>query len=119
MSSTTYEKRTVKILDAVAQQDFGDDDSPKFIQSLELLLKDVENGSVFRTVLEEKDVRDLVNLRDPLSSKDMIDLALLLRARSEPLTMMIPMSGDEITVSDIKKFKPKNKKRRRNKPKKS
>lgn len=118
MNSVDYEKRTVKILDALAQQDF-DMSGSDFNQSLELLLKDTENGMVFRTVLEEEDVRFLVNLKNPLTSKDMIDLALLLRSRQEPLTMMVPSSRNEITADDIKKFKPKNKKRRRNHHKKS
>lgn len=118
MNSTDYEKRTVKILDALAQQDFETNDD-SFSHGLELLLKDVDNGIVFRAVLEEKDVRALVNLKDPLSTKDMIDLALLLRSRQDPLSMMVPVDRNEITADDIKKFKTKNKKRRRGRNKKS
>lgn len=113
-----YEEKVVKIIDAVALQDW-DDDTPTFIQSLELLLKDLESGAVFRTVLEEKEVRSLVGLKQTLSSKQMIDLALLLRSREEPVKMMVPIAKTELSLEDLEQTrklnparKKKNKKRR-------
>jgi|688.fasta_scaffold23289_7 hypothetical protein len=99
--TTEYELRAVIILDALAEQELGTADSPKFLQKLELLLQDVETKTIFTTVLEEKEVRELVGLKNPLTSKQMIDFATLLRSREEPIKMMVPTESLELTKQDL------------------
>ena len=99
--TTEYELRAVIILDALAEQELGTADSPKFIQKLELLLQDVETKTIFTTVLEEKEVRELVGLKNPLTSKQMIDFATLLRSREEPIKLMVPTESLELTKQDL------------------
>jgi hypothetical protein len=124
MNPQEYEARIVKILDAVAKQDLGTNNEPQFIQTLHLLLQDVENNKIFTTILNEEDVRQIIRHNSPLTSKQMIDLSILLKQREEPLKLMVPKSSDELTLNDVLKSRnldqPKKKKYRnyRNKKKK-
>ncbi len=119
-----YEQRIVKILDAQVNQEFNDDPegSSSFQQSLILLLQDVVTDYIYETILSENDVRAIVKTRDQLTSKQLIDLAMALRQREEPLSLMAPKSGT-ISVNDIlgsqsdeppKPYKRKRRKKRRN-----
>lgn len=119
-----YEQRIVKILDAQVNQEFHDDPegSSSFQQSLILLLQDVVTDYIYETILSENDVRAIVKTRDQLTSKQLIDLAMALRQREEPLSLMAPKNGN-ISVNDIlkeqpeespKPYKRKRKRRRRN-----
>ena len=111
-----YEIRVVKILDAQVEQVLGDGDSPSFTQFLHLLLQDIEKNTIFRTVLEEEDVRKIIGAQSALSSKQLIDLSILLREREEPLKLAVPTSGQDLTVADIIKTEaPKKRNRRRRK----
>ena len=111
-----YEAKVVKILDAAAKDDFGDDDNPKAVKVLTLLLQDVENNNIFQAVLQEEDVRRIVGVKDLLSSGEMVRLAILLRQRQEPLKLLVPKASFEITGSDIIKSRsldtPKKKRNR-------
>jgi hypothetical protein len=109
-----YVERVVKILDAEVKQDLGDNENPKFKQSLVLLLQDIENNEVFKTILQEEDIRKIVRINSPLTSKQLIDLCILLRQREEPLRLMVPQSSFEISADDIlKNTQPPKKNRRR------
>ena len=109
-----YVERVVKILDAEVKQDLGDNENPKFKQSLVLLLQDIENNEVFKTILQEEDIRKIVRINSPLTSKQLIDLCILLRQREEPLRLMVPQSSFEISADDIlKNAQPAKKNRRR------
>lgn len=113
--TTEYEAKVVKILDALHEHE-----EESNIHTLQLLLQDVDEGYVFKVVLEEKNVRELVNARDPLTSKQMIELAIMLRQREEPVKMMVPTNSQEISVDDLQQTKKldrpnRNRRRRRNK----
>jgi hypothetical protein len=117
--TTEYEAKVVKILDALHEHEEEDN-----LHTLQLLLQDVEEGYVFQVVLEEKNVRELVGARDPLTSKQMIELAILLRSREEPVKMMVPTNSKDISLEDFQETKkldrPKrNRRRRRNNKKPS
>jgi hypothetical protein len=119
--TTEYEAKVVKILDALHEHEEEDN-----LHTLQLLLQDAEEGYVFKVVLEEKNVRELVGARDPLTSKQMIELAIMLRSREEPVKMMVPTDSKEISLEDLqetKKLDPpkrnRNRRRRRNNKKPS
>jgi hypothetical protein len=115
--TTEYEAKVVKILDALHEHE-----EESNIHTLQLLLQDIDEGYVFKVVLEEKNVRELVNARDPLTSKQMIELAIMLRQREEPVKMMVPTNSQEISVDDLqqtKKLDRPNRNRRRRKSKKN
>jgi hypothetical protein len=114
-----YEIRKVTIEDAIVQDDFNEGADLDYIQIMYLLLKDVETGMIFNAALTEQDVRAIINSKSPLTSKDMIDLSIALRAREEPVMMKVPAGGNEITKDSIIESKTldpavkKNRKRRR------
>lgn len=114
--SVEYVAKVVKILDAIAKQDLGDKDSPKFIQKLHLLLQDTETNVIFQAELEEIDVRKIIRFNEPLNSKQMIDLATALRSREEPLKLLVPKSSTELSVNDVMQSRsldtPKKKRRK-------
>jgi len=115
--TTEYEAKVVRILDALHEHEEEEN-----IHTLQLLLQDVEEGYVFKVVLEEKNVRELVNAKDPLTSKQMIELAIMLRQREEPVKMMVPIDSKEISPEDLQQTKkldlPKRNRRRRRSNKK-
>lgn len=109
-----YEAKVVRILDALHEHEEEENK-----HTLQLLLQDVEEAYVFKVVLEEKNVREIVGARDPLTSKQMIELAILLRSREEPVKMLVPVDSKEISLEDFQETKkldtPKrNRRRRRN-----
>lgn len=114
-----YEIRKVTIEDAVVQDDFNEGSDLDYIQIMYLLLKDVETGTILNAALTEEDVRAIIGAKSPLTSKDMIDLSMALRAREAPVMMKVPAGGKEITkdsIIDSKTLDPtvkKNRKRRR------
>jgi hypothetical protein len=116
--TTEYEAKVVRILDALHEHEELDN-----THTLQLLLQDVEEAYVFQVSLEEKNVRELVGARDPLTSKQMIELAIMLRSREEPVKMMVPIDSKEISLEDFKETKkldrPKRNRRRRRNNKKS
>jgi len=116
--TTEYEAKVVRILDALHEHEELDN-----THTLQLLLQDVEEAYVFQVTLEEKNVRELVGARDPLTSKQMIELAIMLRSREEPVKMMVPIASKEISLEDFKETKkldrPKRNRRRRRNNKKS
>ena len=122
MEPVEYEERVVTRLDSEVQQDFGDDNKPGFIQRMLLLLQDVETNMIFQTVLQEEDVRKIIRADSVLSSKQMIDLAIALRSRDEPVKLMVPKSKTDLTARDIEHSrvldKPVKRKRRRYRNKK-
>jgi len=119
MNTPQYESKVVKILDAQVEQELGDKDNPKFVQTLKLLLQDVETFVVFQTTLSEEDLRKIVRSSSPLTSKQLIDISLLLRDRQDPLRLMVPVSSTEVTVNDIlKDSQPAKRKRKRRNRKK-
>jgi len=119
MNTPQYESKVVKILDAQVEQELGDKYNPKFVQTLKLLLQDVETFVVFQTTLSEEDLRKIVRSSAPLTSKQLIDISLLLRDRQEPLRLMVPVSSTEVTVNDIlKDSQPAKRKRKRRNRKK-
>ena len=112
--TTEYEAKVVRILDALHEHEEEENK-----HTLQLLLQDVEEAYVFKVVLEEKNVREIVGARDPLTSKQMIELAILLRSREEPVKMLVPVDSKEISLEDFHETKksdmPKrNRRRRRN-----
>ena len=112
--TTEYEAKVVRILDALHEHEEEENK-----HTLQLLLQDVEEAYVFKVVLEEKNVREIVGARDPLTSKQMIELAILLRSREEPVKMLVPVDSKEISLEDFQETKkldtPKrNRRRRRN-----
>ncbi len=117
MDPQEYESKLVKILDAEAKDDFGDEDNPKAVKVLTLLLQDVGNNQIFRATLQEDDVRQIIGAKNLLSSGEMVRLAVLLRQREDPLKLLVPKSSFEITKEDILKSKtldkPKKKRNRR------
>lgn len=122
MNPEEYEVKTVIVLDAVAKQELGDEDNPTFIDSLILLLQDVETKTIFQSMLSEPDVRMIIGVKDMLTSKNMIDLAINLRQREAPLRLMVPKASGDISASDIlmsknldRPKKNRNRRRRRNK----
>jgi hypothetical protein len=119
MSELNYEEKTVRVLDALAkEEDVSDDNQQKFVQTLHLLLQEVQTMRVFETILFESDVRKIIRRNEPLNSKQMIDLAIALRSREEPLKLVVPVDSMELSADDIiesRKLdppKPKNKNRR-------
>ena len=119
MNTPQYESKVVKILDAQVEQELGDKYNAKFVQTLKLLLQDVEAFVVFQTTLSEEDLRKIVRSSAPLTSKQLIDISLLLRDRQEPLRLMVPVSSTEVTVNDIlKDSQPAKRKRKRRNRKK-
>jgi hypothetical protein len=119
--SVEYVAKVVKILDAVAKQDLGDKDEPKFVQKLLLLLQDTETNVIFQAELEEPDVRKIIKFNQPLNSKQMIDLATALRDREQPLKLLVPKSSTELSVDDVIKSRSLDltKKKRRNRNRKN
>lgn len=104
MEQTQYETRIVTILDALAKQDLGDEDSSKFVQSLQLLLKDVSTNYIFQAELGEQDVREIFGIKDIPTTKQMIDLAIVLRQREEPVKLMVPVNTNgSLTAKDVMK----------------
>ena len=116
--TTEYEAKVVRILDALHEHEEEENK-----HTLQLLLQDVEEAYVFKVVLEEKNVREIVGARDPLTSKQMIELAILLRSREEPVKMLVPVDSKEISLEDFQETKksdmPKRNRRRRRNNKKS
>jgi hypothetical protein len=118
MDISGYISKTVKILDALATDNADEADSDgKFIQTLNLLLRDVDTNVVFTARLEEPDVRKIIRFNEPLTTKQMIDLATALRQREDPLKLLVPESSLELSVDDVIKSRnldgPKNAKRKR------
>jgi len=115
--TTEYEAKVVRILDALHEHEEEENK-----HTLQLLLQDVEEAYVFKVVLEEKNVREIVGARDPLTSKQMIELAILLRSREEPVKMLVPVDSKEISLEDFQETKksdmPKRNRRRRKNNKK-
>ena len=119
MNPQEYEARVVIILDAVAKEEQYDGLVPKSKWTLHLLLQDVASQKIFQSVLQEEDVRKIVRQNTVLTSRQMIDLSILLRSREEPLKMMVPKESEEdLTADDIIKSRnldqPKPKRRKRN-----
>jgi hypothetical protein len=112
-----YIPRVVKIIDALAVDDVGTDANPIFSQRLELWLQDIETSEVFKTSLDETDVRALVGSKEKLTTKQMIDLAIMLRLREEPVTLLVPSDREDLSFYDLQKTKamdtPVRKKKRR------
>ena len=84
MNPQEYEARVVIILDAVAKEEQYDGIVPKSKWTLHLLLQDVASQKIFQSVLQEEDVRKIVRQNTILTSRQMIDLSILLRSREEP-----------------------------------
>jgi hypothetical protein len=119
MNPQEYEARVVIILDAVAKEEQYDGIVPKSKWTLHLLLQDVASQKIFQSVLQEEDVRKIVRQNTILTSRQMIDLSILLRSREEPLKMMVPKESEEdLTAEDIIKSRnldqPKTKRKNRN-----
>jgi hypothetical protein len=79
----------------------------------------VASQKIFQSVLQEEDVRKIVRQNTILTSRQMIDLSILLRSREEPLKMMVPKESEEdLTAEDIIKSRnldqPKTKRKNRN-----
>lgn len=109
-----YTIRTVKVLDCYADQDLGTDERPKFEQKLVLLLQDIDNEIIIRTVLKDKDIRHLTGLNIPLSSKEMIDLSNRLKNFPDKMKMYVPdnleaRQNTDIVIDDLIKSKSINK----------
>ena len=129
MSELKYEEKTVKVLDAlVKDEDISNNaEQETFVQTLHLLLQEVTTKKVFETILFESDIRKIIGRKDPLNSKQIIDLSIALRNREEPLKLIVPAEAVELNVNDIinsRKLdppKPKNNRKRNryrnNKPK--
>lgn len=122
MNQTEYIVKRVKILDAQVEQE--EDKNLPFSQSLVLLIQDIEEGSVFKTILSEDDVKAITNTKGlNWTSKDLIDFAIALRNREAPVSMMIPRGSVEISTNDFFKSRsldqPNKKKRRRYRGKKN
>jgi hypothetical protein len=104
MNEVNYVTKVVKILDALAKDNADEAESDgKFMQILHLLLQDVETNIVFTARLEEPDVRKIIRFNQPLTTKQMIDLAIALRQREEPLKLLVPESSLELSVEDVMK----------------
>ena len=104
MNEVNYVTKVVKILDALAKDNADEAESDgKFMQILHLLLQDVETNVVFTARLEEPDVRKIIRFNQPLTTKQMIDLAIALRQREEPLKLLVPESSLELSVEDVMK----------------
>jgi len=122
MEDLGYVSKVVKILDALAKDnaDEGESDG-KFMQSLHLLLQDVETNVVFTARLEEPDVRKIIKINQALTTKQMIDLATALRQREEPLKLLVPESSLELSVEDVMQSRKldgsRNNRRKRNRNK--
>lgn len=125
IDNKSYQTRTVKILDAQANQELGDGDNPKFVQSLILILQEVETMAIFEVELSEEDVRQLIKAKDTLTSKQMIDLSILLKQREESIKILLPDNKKNLTFDDImlsktldtpQKSNRSRKRRRRRKP---
>lgn len=101
MEQKEYIEKLVKILDALAKDEIGDDENPKYIQTLHLLLQDVETNVIFQAQLQETDVRKIIKFNSPLTSKQMIDLATALRQREAPLKLLVPKDSTELSVDDV------------------
>ncbi len=117
MNTVKYEEKIVKIVDAIVEQNLGDDDAPTFTQQLHLTLRDLDTDFVFRVSLTEGEVRRIINAADTLSSKQLIDLSLMLREREEPIKLMVPQNATTISGQDIMRGnnpKPKRKRYRKN-----
>ena len=116
MESKEHIEKVVKILDALTDDDLGDEENPHYVQYLHLTLEEVGTKIVFQARLEESDVRKIIRAQDPLTSKQMIDLAAALKNRIEPLKLLVPSESKNISVDDILKSRNldnKNQTRRR------
>jgi hypothetical protein len=118
MNPLDYIEKTVKVLDAQVKEDEGDENKPQSSFFLWLLLQEVNTPSnlIFTAVLSEEDIRKLINSKNVLSSKQLIDLAIALRQREDPIRLLVPNNTTEITVDDIiqsKNLDPKKSKRYR------
>ena len=116
MNLENYVERVVRILDASVEQDLGDPEEPKFTQFLHLLLRDVNTEEIISTTLNDAEICQIVGIRSPLTSKQLIDLSILLREREEPLKLLVPKNSNEISASDILKTKSTKRKNRKRRP---
>ena len=91
-----------KILDAVFKEELGSDDEPTYVNSIAIRLQDVENKEVYDTVLSQDSVREITGISRPISSKEMIYLADLLRSRDMPVKFCIPVGQQNVDLKTIK-----------------
>lgn len=100
MNLDEYEVRVVRIMDAEVRQDWTED-GPDFVQTLVLLLQDVETNKIFHSSLQDKDIKQLLNTKNNLSSGELIKFSLLLKQREEPVRMFVPKNSKDINVEEI------------------
>ena len=119
MENSGYVAKVVKILDALAKDNADEAEADgKFMQSLHLLLQDVDTNIVFSAKLEEPDVRKIIKFNQPLTTKQMIDFATALRQREDFIKLLVPESSLELSADDVLKSrnldpdKPKRKRQR-------
>lgn len=120
MDITNHVERIVRILDATVEQQLGDENNPKFTQLLHLLLRDINTEEIISTTLNDDDICRIVGIKNPLSSKQLIDLSIMLREREAPLKLMLPQSTSELSANDVinsRKLDQPQKRRRRRKKK--
>lgn len=92
-----------KIVDVIYNDSFGEENGQGYFDNdLSILLENIDTLDRHVTVLKEEDIRELVGIKNKLSSKDLIDFASKLRVREEPVRLYYEDSG-EVTKESIGK----------------
>ncbi len=121
MEQEKYESKIVKIMDAQVKQEWGNENDPQMVQTLYMILQDVDTEFMYSVVLSEKDVCEIIGYKQALTSKQMIDLAQAFRQREDPIKLLVPIDKTEIFVDDVLKSKvvdaPKKRRPRRRRKK--
>jgi hypothetical protein len=92
-----------RIIDAVYKEDLGPTEDPTFSNSVFLQLQELETKTIFTSQLSAEEVQDLTGLSRPISSKELIDFADILRQREAPIRMLVPVNANIVDADIIKK----------------
>ena len=94
--------REVKILDAVVKEDEGTEDEPTAVQYIWLQLQDVKTSRIYTASLSLDDIKQITNMNRYLAGRELINFAINLRNRDNPLTLVFNPNDDTITADMIK-----------------
>lgn len=89
------------VIDAMYKEDLGTEESPTYNNSIFMRLQDIETNSVFTSSLSADNVQEITRLKRPLTSREMINFAQLLRDRESPLRLLVPEDATIIDMESI------------------
>jgi hypothetical protein len=97
------QERMVKIIDAVVKEDEGTEEIPVVKKTLWLVLQDVETQAIFQSPLSLEDIKEITGMSRTLQGRELYNFATNLRARVEPIKLIVDLNQAEVSPEQIMK----------------